>query len=143
LTSDYYQVCITEEDVPKTAFWTPFGLYQLKVLTFGLTNALATFQSVMNDMLRPYVGKFVMVYLDDILISAEEHLSDLRKVLQALRENQFYANPEKCDFMKEEISSLGDRVSADSLKAVTQKRFEQWLIEKFQRMSMVFDRFLG
>jgi hypothetical protein len=72
-----------EEDVPKTAFRTPFGLYQFKVLTFGLTNTPATFQSVMNDMLRPYVGKFVVVYLDDILIfskTPKEHLSHLRQV---------------------------------------------------------------
>jgi hypothetical protein len=119
LTSGYYQIRITEEDVPKTAFRTPFGLYQFKVLTFGLTNAPATFQSVMNDMLRPYVGKFVVVYLDDILIfskTAEEHLSHLRQVLQTLRENQFYANPKKCDFMKEEISFLGHRVSANGPK---------------------------
>jgi hypothetical protein len=80
LTSGYYQILITEEDVPKTAFRMPFGLYQLKVLTFGLTNAPATFQYVMNDMLRPYVEKFVVVYLDDILIfskTGEEHLSHL------------------------------------------------------------------
>ena len=72
----------------------------VKVLTFGLTNAPATFQSVMNDMLRPYVGKFVVVYLDDILIfskTAEDHLSHLKQVLQRLRENQFYANPKKCE----------------------------------------------
>jgi hypothetical protein len=83
----------------KTAFCTPDGLYQFKVLTFGLTNAPATFQSVMNDMLRPYVGKFVVVYLDDILIfskTAEKPLVHLGKVLQKLRENQFYANPKKC-----------------------------------------------
>jgi hypothetical protein len=123
-TSGYYQICITEEDVPKPAFRTPFGLYQFKVLTFGLTNAPATFQSVMNDMLRPYVGKFVVVYLDDILIfnkTAEEHLSHLRQVLQTLRENQFYANPKKCDFMKEEISFLGHRVSASGLKVDPKK----------------------
>jgi hypothetical protein len=86
------------------------------VLTFGLTNVPATFQSVMNDMLRPYVGKFVVVYLDDILIfsrTAKEHLSHLQQVLQTLRENQFYANPKKCDFMKEEISFLGHRVGAN------------------------------
>jgi hypothetical protein len=124
LTSGYYQIRITEEDVPKTAFRTPFGLYQFKVLTFGLTNAPATFQSVMNDMLRPYVGKFVVVYLDDILIfskTAEEHLSHLRQVLQTLRENQFYANPKKCDFMKEEIFFLGHRVSANGLKVDPEK----------------------
>jgi hypothetical protein len=124
LTSGYYQIRITEEDIPKTAFRTPDGLYQFKVLTFGLTNAPATFQSVMNDMLRPYVGKFVVVYLDDILIfskTAEEHLSHLRKVLQTLRENQFYANPKKCEFMKEEISFLGHRVSAEGLKVDPEK----------------------
>src|SRR6476619_4229414 len=105
LTSGYYQICITEEDVPKTAFWTPFGLYQFKVLSFGLSNAPATFQSVMNDMLRSYVGKFFVVYLDDILIfdkTAKDHLSHLKQVLQTLRENQLYANPKKCEFMKEE-----------------------------------------
>jgi hypothetical protein len=78
----------------------------------------------MNDMLRPYVGKFVVVYLDDILIfskTAEEHLSHLRQVLQTLRENQFYANPKKCDFMKEEISFLGHRVSANGLKVDPEK----------------------
>jgi hypothetical protein len=125
LTSGYYQIRITEENVPKTAFRTPFGLYQFKVLTFGLKmNAPATFQSVMNDMLRPYVGKFVVVYLDDILICskiAKEHLSHLRQVLQTSREIQFNANPKKCDFMKEEISFLGHRVSANGLKVDPEK----------------------
>jgi hypothetical protein len=77
-----------------------------------------------NDMLRPYVGKFVVVYLDDILIfskTAEEHLSHLRQVLQTLRENQFYANPKKCEFMKEDISFLGHRVSANGLKVDPEK----------------------
>jgi hypothetical protein len=124
LTSGYYQIRITEEDVPKTAFRTPFRLYQFKVLTFGLTNAPATFQSMMNDMLRPYVGKLVVDYLDDILIfskTAEEHLSHLRQLLQTLRENQFYANPKKCDYMKEEISFLGHRVGANGLKVDPEK----------------------
>jgi ribosomal protein L28 len=129
LMSGYYQICITEEDVPKTAFWTPFGLYQFKALTFGLINAPATFQSVMNDMPRPYVGKFVVtVYLDDILIfskTAKEHLSHLRQVLQTLRKKQFYANLKKCDFMKEEISFLDHRVSANGLKVDPEKDPEE------------------
>jgi hypothetical protein len=154
LTSGYYQIRITEEDVPKSAFRTPFGLYQFKVLTFDLTNAPATFQSVMNDMLRPYVRKFVVVYLDDILIfskTAEEHLSHLRQVLQTLRENQFYANPKKCDFMKEEISFLGHRVSANGLKVDPEKvrSVADWKVPKdvhgvrsFLGLANYFRRFL-
>ena len=68
LTSGYYQTQISPEDVPKTAFSTPFGHYEFKVLSFGLTNAPATFQAVMNDIFGPYIGKFVLVYLDDILV---------------------------------------------------------------------------
>jgi hypothetical protein len=154
LTSSYYQIRITEEDVPKTAFRTPFGLYQFKVLTFGLTNAPATFQSVMNDMLRPYVGKFVVVYLDDILIfskTAKEHLSHLRQNLQTLRENRFYANPKKCDYMKEEISFLGHRVSANGLKVDPEKvrAVADWKVPKdvhgvrsFSGLANYFRRFL-
>jgi hypothetical protein len=154
LTSGYYQIRITQEDVPKTAFRTPFGLYHFKVLTFGLTNAPATSQSVMNDILRPYVGKFVVVYLDDILIfskTAKENLSHLKQVSQTLRENQFYANPKNCDFMKEEISFLGHRVSANGLKVDPKKvrAMADWKVPKdvhgvrsFLRLANYFRRFL-
>jgi hypothetical protein len=154
LTSGYYQIRITEEDVPKTAFRTPFGLYHFKVFIFGLTNAPATFQSVMNNMLRTYVGKIVVVYLDDILIfskTAKEHLSHLRQVLQTLRENQFYANPKKYDFMKEEISFLGNWVSANGPKVdpETVRAVADWKVPKdahgvrsFLGLANYFRRFL-
>jgi hypothetical protein len=68
LTSGYHQILISEEDRPKTAFRTPFGHFQFKVLIEGLTNAPTTFQTVMNSILHPYIRKFVVVYIDDILI---------------------------------------------------------------------------
>ena len=69
LAHGYHQIRITPEDCPKTAFRTPMGHYEFKVLPFGLTNAPATFQATMNDIFRPYLGRFVSVYLDDILIT--------------------------------------------------------------------------
>ncbi len=85
LQSAYYQVRLKPEDVPKTAFTTPMGLYEFRVLCFGLTNAPGTFQNIMNDVLRDVIGNFVLVYLDDIVIlskSKAEHYKHLRVVLQ-------------------------------------------------------------
>ena len=91
LTSGYHQILISEEDRPKTAFRTPFGHFQFKVLIEGLTNAPATFQTVMNSIFAPYLKKFVVVYLDDILIfskSEEEHQAHVRLVLDVLRQRE-------------------------------------------------------
>jgi hypothetical protein len=88
LTSGYHQILISEEDRPKTAFRTPFGHFQLKVLIEGLTNAPATFQTVMSSIFHPYIKKFVVVYIDDILIFSRaeaEHKAHVRFVLEMLR----------------------------------------------------------
>jgi Reverse transcriptase (RNA-dependent DNA polymerase) len=85
-----------DEDKPKTAFNTPLGHFEWNVLPFGLTNAPATFQSTMNTILADVLGKFALVYLDDILIfsnNAEDHEKHIRIVLDILRKHQFYCSP--------------------------------------------------
>ena len=103
LLSGYWHVRVADKDVQKTAFNTRYGKYEFLVMPFGLTNAPATFQTLMNQILRPYIDKFVLVYLDDILVysnSEEEHLEHLRLVLEALRKHKLYARPKKCTFDK-------------------------------------------
>ena len=106
LTSGYWQVRIADKDIPKTAFNTRYGKYEFLVMPFGLTNAPATFQTLMNSILRPYIDKFVLVYLDDILIysnSPKEHRTHVLLVLEALRKHKLYARPLKCVFDQPEV----------------------------------------
>lgn len=98
LASGYHQIRIAEEDVPKPAFNTRHGHYEWIVMGFGLTNAPATFQGLINDVFRDLLGRGVMVYLDDILVysrTKDEHLRHLRNTLQRLREHQLYAQLSK------------------------------------------------
>jgi len=110
LTSGYWQINVVERDRHKTAFNTRRGKYEFCVMPFGLTNAPATFQAIMNDMLRPYLDKFVVVYLDDILIYSkndEEHLEHVRLVVEALQKHGYYAKPSKCSFFQKHIEFCG------------------------------------
>jgi hypothetical protein len=119
LMSGYWQIRMDPADVPKTAFRVPQGHFQWKVLPFGLSNAPAKFQSIMNTVLRPLIGKCVLVYLDDILIfsrNAEEHEQHIRQVFSLLRHYKFYCKMNKCDFNKAEVKYLGHVVGADGVK---------------------------
>lgn len=114
LRSGYHQLQIGEKDIPKTAFRTRYGHYEFTVMPFGLTNAPAMFMDLMNRVFREYLDKFVVVFIDDILIyskNKEEHEEHLRSVLSTLRENQLYAKFSKCEFWMEEVAFLGHIVS--------------------------------
>jgi hypothetical protein len=112
--SGYWQVRLKDEDREKTAFNTRMGKFEYKVMPFGLCNAPATFQSIMNELLREALDEYVIVYLDDILIyskTKEEHFRHIRRVFELLESEKFYLKLNKCEFAKESISFVGYIIS--------------------------------
>ncbi|GBG73152.1 hypothetical protein CBR_g12870 [Chara braunii] len=119
LNSGYHQIEVDPSDQHKTTFKTRDGLYKFIVMPFGLTNAPATFQCLMDKVLRHQLNRFVVVYLDDILIfskTMEEHLKHLEEVLQVLKEAQLHLNLEKSEFGRDSVIYLGHRLSANGLE---------------------------
>ena len=110
LRSGYQQLRVHDEDVPKTSFRTRYGHFEFLVMPFGLTNAPATFMDLMNRIFRPYLDKFVIVFIDDILIysgSGEEHAEHLMIILQTLREHRLYAKLSKFQFWLDSVAVFG------------------------------------
>ncbi|CAI7797407.1 unnamed protein product [Closterium sp. NIES-53] len=118
LRSGYHQIRLAEDDISKTAFRTRYGHFEYRVLPFGLTNAPATFMGLMNGIFRPFLDRFVIVFLDDILIfrkSLEEHAQHLRIVLDTLRQHRLYAKLSKCTFVCSSIGFLGHVISTKGI----------------------------
>jgi hypothetical protein len=116
--SGYHQLKIRESDIPKIAFRTRYGLYEYTVMSFGLINAPAYFMYLMNKVFMEYLDKFVVVFIDDILIfskTEEEHEKHLRMVLEKFRSNQLYAKFSKCEFWLTEVAFLGHVISAGGI----------------------------
>nr|GFC87944.1 putative reverse transcriptase domain-containing protein [Tanacetum cinerariifolium] len=107
--SGYHQLRIREQDILITAFRTRYGHYEFQVMSFGLTNAPAVFMDLMNRMCKPYLDKFVIVFIDDILIYSKnkEHGEHLKTILNLLRSEKLYAKFSKCDFWIDSVQFLG------------------------------------
>ncbi|WVZ76607.1 hypothetical protein U9M48_024571 [Paspalum notatum var. saurae] len=146
LRSGYYQIKIREEDIPKTAFSTRYGLYEYLVMSFGLTNAPAFFIYMMNLVFMNELDKFVVVFIDDILIyskSEEEHKEHLRIVLTRLREHKLFAKFSKCAFWLKEVSFLGHILSEKGVAVDPSKQLETVTeIQSFLGLTGYYCRFI-
>jgi hypothetical protein len=124
LRSGYHQLQVRPSDIPKTTFITKYRLYEFTVMSFGLTNAPAFFMYLMNSVFMDYLDKFVVVFIDDILIysqNEQEHEEHLRKVLQRLQDCQLYAKLSKCEFWISEVLFLGHIINRDGLAVCPKK----------------------
>ncbi|KAH0698841.1 hypothetical protein KY284_013056 [Solanum tuberosum] len=142
LRSGYHQLRVRDSDIPKKAFRTRYGHYEFVVMSFGLTNAPATFMDLMNRVFKQYLDLFVIVFIDDILIysrNEEEHASHLRVVLQTLKDRQLFAKFNKCEFWLQSVAFLGHIVSSEGIRVDSQKieavkQFAQtYLCYKYQK----------
>ena len=118
MRSGYYQIKIRPDDIPKTAFSTWYDLYKYLVMSFGLTNAPAYFMYLMNSVFMPELDKFVVVFINDILIYSKneaDHAEHLRIVLSRLREHKLYAKFSKCEFWLSKVPFLGHILSRDGI----------------------------
>ncbi|GJT51107.1 putative reverse transcriptase domain-containing protein [Tanacetum coccineum] len=118
LRSGYHQLIVREEDIPKTAFRTRYGHYEFQVMPFGLTNAPAIFIDLMNRVCKPYLDRFVIVFIDDILIyskSRKDHGGHLKLILKLLKDEELYAKFSKCEFWLLKVQFLGHVIDSEGI----------------------------
>lgn len=145
LRSGYHQIRLQQEDEHKTAFRTHQGLYEFKVMPFGPTNAPATFQGLMNTIFSDMIRKFVLIFVDDILIyssTLEEHVTHLRLVLTRLQAHQLYIKLSKCSFAKQQLDYLGHIIGTNGVATDPSKvkAVQEWPVPRNLRQ---FRGFLG
>lgn len=124
LWSGYHQLKIRPEDIPKTAFTSIYRLYEFTVMPFGLTNAPASFVHLMNKVFMKYMDKFVIVFIDDILVyskNPEEHAEHLRIVLGELLKHRLYAKFNKCEFWLKQVGFLGHVMTQEGMDVDPEK----------------------
>nr|GEX18921.1 putative reverse transcriptase domain-containing protein [Tanacetum cinerariifolium] len=155
LESGYYQIRLRHGDEWKTAFKTREGLYEWLVIPFGLSNAPSTFMRVMNQLFRPFIGKFVVVYFDDILIysaSFNEHVTHMRQILTLIRKDSFYSATKKCVLMTLKVLFLGYVVSGDGIRVDESKVavVQEWPtltnimeVQSFHGLASFYRRFIS
>ncbi|GJW48690.1 putative reverse transcriptase domain-containing protein [Tanacetum coccineum] len=118
LRSGYHQLRVREEDIPKTAFRARYGHYEFQVMPFGLTNAPAVFMDLMNRVCKPYLDKFMIVFIDDILIyskNKQEHEDHLKLILELLKKEELYAKFSKCEFWIPKVQFLGHVIDSEGI----------------------------
>ena len=131
LQSGYYQLKVCESDISNTAFRTRYRHYEFLVMSFGLTNASAAFMDLMNKVFKEYLSKFVIIFIDDILVysrTMEEHNLHLKIALEKLREKKLYAKFSKCKFWLRKVAFLGHVVSEEGITVDPSKveAMSQW-----------------
>ncbi|GJW41765.1 putative reverse transcriptase domain-containing protein [Tanacetum coccineum] len=143
--SGYHQLRVYEDDIPKTTFRTRYGHFKFTIMPFGLTNAPAVFIDLMNRVCRPYLDKFIIVFIDDILIyskTQEEHVEHLRLVLELLKKEKLYAKFSKCEFWLREVQFLGHVINGNGVH-VDPSKIEAVKNWKAPRSSTEVRSFLG
>ncbi|GJX74745.1 putative reverse transcriptase domain-containing protein [Tanacetum coccineum] len=135
LRSGYHQLRVRKEDIPKTAFRTRYGHYEFQVMPFSLTNAPVIFMDLMNRVCKPYLDKFMIVYIDDILIyskNKKEHEEHLKAILELLKKEELYAKFSKCEFWIPKVQFLGQVIDSQGIQVESAKieSIKDWVSPK-------------